>query len=377
MHSTGKFAYVTATFPYVILIALLIRGVTLPGAKDGVNFFIVPQWDRLVDIKVWVDAGTQIFFSLSVAFGGLIAFGSHNPEKNDCVRDAFLVSLINCATSILAGFVTFSIIGHMAHTTGRPVADVVSQGPGLVFIVFPTAVVTMPGANVWAVLFFFMLILLGAASQFGWMQGVVTAIRDTRSLSKFPNWVVAGVVCSAAYLIGLLCICRGGIYFFQLFDYYSTSLPLITVGLFEIIAVSWVYGVDKFLDDIFEMTGRRLGLIWWILFKFVVPVLLAGLWLASVIAAVSQPLLFDYPGENEPRPYPAWAIGLGWVIMLLSLTWIPVYLWLHRPPGWAGAIVTWFRTRTLAWLASQFKRPARSRLGESAPDGGGEAHINE
>jgi len=297
----------------------------------------------------------------------LVAFGSHNPKKNDCVRDAFLVSLINSGTSILAGFVTFSIIGHMAHTTGKPVEDVVNQGPGLAFIVFPTAVVTMPGAPVWAVLFFFMLILLGIDSQFGWMEGVVTAIRDTRRMSKIPNWVVAGITCSTAYLLGLICVCRGGIYFFQLFDYYSTNLPLITVALFEIVAVSWVYGVDKFLDDIFEMTGRRLGLIWWILFKFVVPVLMAILWVASLVSAVSEPLQFDYPGESEPRLYPNWAVGFGWLIMLLSVVWIPLYMWLNRPPGWAAAVATWIRTRTLAWLASLFKRPAHSYPSESAP----------
>lgn len=75
-----------------------------------VSFYIF-QFTRLGDPQVWLEAATQIFFSLGVAFGGLIAFSSYMPVRNNCYRDAILVSVINCGTSVFAGIVIFSILG--------------------------------------------------------------------------------------------------------------------------------------------------------------------------------------------------------------------------------------------------------------------------
>ena len=69
------------------------------------------QWERLKDPMVWLDAGTQIFFSLGLAFGGLIAYSSYNPANNDCVKDAIFVAVTNCSTSLFAGIVVFAIMG--------------------------------------------------------------------------------------------------------------------------------------------------------------------------------------------------------------------------------------------------------------------------
>ena len=84
--SSGRVVYFTATFPYVVLVILLIRAVTLPGAYDGIKFYMVPDWSRLSDIKVWEGAAVQIFFSLSVAGGGLVTLASYNKFHNNVVR---------------------------------------------------------------------------------------------------------------------------------------------------------------------------------------------------------------------------------------------------------------------------------------------------
>ena len=87
--STGKAAYVTAIFPYFVMTALFIRGITLPGAGDGIKFYLLPDMSRLSDPQVWIDAGTQIFFSYAIALGCMTALGSYNDFHNDFYQWAF------------------------------------------------------------------------------------------------------------------------------------------------------------------------------------------------------------------------------------------------------------------------------------------------
>lgn len=126
--STGKIVYVTATFPYVVLIILLVRGVTLPGAYDGIMYYVKPDWSKLGEAQVWIDAGTQIFFSYAIGLGALTALGSYNRFNNDCYKDAFVLAFINSGTSFFSGFVVFSILGFMASEQGVDISKVAESG---------------------------------------------------------------------------------------------------------------------------------------------------------------------------------------------------------------------------------------------------------
>lgn len=163
--SSGKVVYFSATFPYLILVILLIRGLTLPGAWKGIAFYLSPRWEKLMTFKVWADAATQIFYSVGAAWGAILTMASYNKFSNNVYRDSLLIPLINCGTSIFAGLVVFSIIGFMAYETGKPIDKVVDEGPGLAFIVYPEAVSRLPLSPVWAILFFIMLFTIGLDSQ--------------------------------------------------------------------------------------------------------------------------------------------------------------------------------------------------------------------
>ena len=121
--------YFTALFPYVVLLILLIRGVTLDGHMKGIEFYILkPDLTKLYEAKVWKDAAVQIFFSLSASYGGLISLSSYNRFHNDCIRDTVIVSMANCLTSFFAGFVIFSFLGFLANEQGVEVSDVATSG---------------------------------------------------------------------------------------------------------------------------------------------------------------------------------------------------------------------------------------------------------
>lgn len=154
----------TALMPYFVIFVFLIRATTLDGAIDGIQFYLKPDWNKLYGFTVWIDAATQIFFSLGPGFGTLMTLASYNHFHNNCYSDAILTSSVNCLTSFIAGFVTFSILGFMSKKLNRDIETVVADGPGLVFIVYPEVIGTMYGSVFFSILFFVMLITLGLDS---------------------------------------------------------------------------------------------------------------------------------------------------------------------------------------------------------------------
>nr|ALR88550.1 sodium- and chloride-dependent gaba transporter 2-like 173 [Saccoglossus kowalevskii] len=320
--STGKVVYFTATFPYIMITILLVRGVTLPGAVDGIKFYLIPKWERLLDGKVWIDAGTQIFFSYAVGLGALTALGSYNKFHNNCYRDGIIIACINSITSFYAGFAIFSILGFMAYEQGVAVDEVVDSGPGLAFLAYPKAVSLLPVAPLWSFSFFFMLILLGLDSQFVGVEGVVTALGDL-----MPNIIYKGynreifiaVVCFFSFIVGLFMVTKGGMYVFQVFDFYSASgLVLLCMAFFETIAIGYVYGGFRFLRDIEFMIGYKpLGRYWMLAcWCFFTPAISLGIWL--FFCATWTPLTYgDYA-------YPIWAEAIGWCFVMASAIMIPL-----------------------------------------------------
>lgn len=314
--SSGKVVYFTATFPYVVLIVLLIRGVTLPGASKGIEFYLKPDWKKLGDAKVWAQAATQIFYSLGIGFGSLITMGSFNQFHNNCLKDAMIVSVINCSTSVFAGFVIFSVLGFMAHVSGKEVSEVATSGPGLAFVVYPEGIAQMPISPFWAVLFFFMLLTLGLDTQFAMFEAVVTGLVDEypRVLKRRKEIFIA-FLCFLCFLLGIPMVMQGGMYVFNLYNYQSGGVSLLFLALFEVLTIAWGYGANRFAKDIETMIGYKISPWWPIAWKFASPVVILGVFLSSVI---------QWGGVAYGKyQYPSWGEFCGWVLALASMLWIP------------------------------------------------------
>ncbi|XP_010777892.1 inactive sodium-dependent neutral amino acid transporter B(0)AT3 [Notothenia coriiceps] len=384
IQSIGKAVYVTTTFPYLVLTIFLIRALTLPGSTDGLVYLFTPNWEILKNPQVWLDAATQIFFSLSVAFGSFIAFSSYNAERNNCERDAVLVGTINSATSLYASISIFSILGFKAnsaynscneenililtnhfefsdqnitvenydhwfkylnrsypgevagldleHCDLQTFLDQSASGTGLAFIVISEAVIEMPGSQIWAILFFTMLFSLGLSSMFGNLEAVLTPIKD---LNLFPKWIphelVTAVICLISFSTALIFTLGSGNYWFEIFNGYVGSLPLLIVALFEIIGVIYVYGMNRFSEDIYFMTGKKPNIFWKACWMVISPLMLLVVLVAYVVVqAQKRPSYLawnpDYElfPKTESKQYPDWVFVIIILLSLLPVISIPL-----------------------------------------------------
>ncbi|KAL3044117.1 hypothetical protein OYC64_003868 [Pagothenia borchgrevinki] len=398
--SIGKAVYVTTTFPYLVLTIFLIRALTLPGSTDGLVYLFTPDWEILKNPQVWLDAATQIFFSLSVAFGSFIAFSSYNAERNNCERDAVLVGVINSATSLYASISIFSILGFKAnsaynscneenililtnnfefsdqnitvenydhwfkylnrsypgevagldlrHCDLQTFLDQSASGTGLAFIVISEAVIEMPGSQIWAILFFTMLFSLGLSSMFGNLEAVLTPIKD---LNLFPKWIphelVTAIICLISFSTALIFTLGSGNYWFDIFNGYVGSLPLLIVALFEIIGVIYVYGMKRFSEDIYFMTGKKPNIFWKACWMVISPLMLLVVLVAYVVVqAQKRPSYLtwnpDYElfPKTESKQYPDWVFAIIILLSLLPVISIPLVA-LYK-------LISWRRKNTSA-----------------------------
>ncbi|XP_044263787.1 sodium-dependent noradrenaline transporter-like isoform X1 [Tribolium madens] len=318
--SSGKVVWVTATMPYVVLTILLIRGLMLPGAAMGISYYLKPELSKLKETQVWVDAAVQIFYSVGAGFGVHLSYASYNTFHNNCFRDCIVTTAVNCFTSFFSGFVIFTYLGFMSYKQGVHISTVATEGPGLVFQVYPEAVATLPGSHFWSMLFFFMLIMLGLDSAMGGLECVITGLMDEYSnffkTRKHSREIFTLGVIIVSFSVALINVTPGGIYTFNLFDTYSAGISLLCSALFEAIAVSWFYGLDRFSQDVEAMIGTRPGLYWRICWKFVSP--------TFIIMVVLFGLLNPQPLKYNDYFYPKWAEWVGWSLALSSIIMIPL-----------------------------------------------------
>ncbi|KAK6327980.1 hypothetical protein J4Q44_G00036260 [Coregonus suidteri] len=365
IETTGKAVYITSTLPYLVLTIFLIRGLTLKGSLDGVKFLFTPDVNELMNPSTWLDAGAQVFYSFSLAFGGLISFSSYNSVHNNCEQDAVIISIINGFTSVYSATVIYSIIGFRAtekfdectdgnimallnafdlpedHFTVNNYEEVLQglnstspdiihglnlktcdlqqflsqgvEGTGLAFIVFTEAITKMPISPLWAILFFVMLFCLGLSTMFGNIEGVVVPLQDLNIFPKWPKEVLTGVTCVVCFAIALIFTQQSGNYWLALFDSFAGSIPLLVIAFCEMVSVVYIYGIDRFNADIEFMIGHKPNLFWQVTWRFVSPVIMLAIFIFYFVTQVSGELTYlvwDQDAEEFPtladRQYPGW-----------------------------------------------------------------------
>ena len=297
----------TVPLPLILLGILIVRGMTLPGAMEGVKFYLTPDFSKLANPRVWLAAYSQIFFSLSLAFGILIAYSSYLPSEHDINNSAFIISLANCGTSFLAGFAVFPVLGYLAHIRGVPVEEVVAGGPGLAFIAYPTALRLLPFAvQFFSFLFFLLLITLGIDSAFSLVEAGVSGIMDKWKINRHLGTIL---ICIPGFLISILFTTRAGLLWLDIIDDLMINFGLTSVGILQCILVGYVLGAEEMRKYANAVSDFPIGKWWNFCIRVITPIVLT----VSIILVLQERIRSPYGG------YPLPALGIGWGLFILLI----------------------------------------------------------
>ncbi len=307
VHRVGKVVMISVPLPIIILVILILRGITLEGSMDGIVYYLRPDFEKLKDFQVWIDAYGQVFFSLSIGFGIMIAYASYMPRKSDISNNAFITSFANCATSFLAGFAVFSVLGYLAHAQNMPVSEVAKGGAGLAFITYPTAIAKLGSfwAPVISVLFFIMLLALGIDSLFSIVEGVVAGLHD--KFGDISRAKITAMICMVSFVFGILFVTRGGDPWIGIFDKWANSFGLAFVGLMQCLVIGYFFRTERIRDYINHYSEIHLGGWWELCIKLVTP--------AILIFLLTQKILTELTAE-VPDNMPYYMVFTGYIIFV-------------------------------------------------------------
>lgn len=293
----------------VILLIVMVRGITLPGAGQGLDILFKPDFSKIMDASVWVAAYGQIFFSLSIAFAIMITYSSYLPKKSDIVNNAFMTGLLNCGFSVLSGITVFSIVGFMMHQAGGELPANLS-GVFLAFATIPQAINELPTmSTLIGVLFFLSLTFAGLSSFISINEVLISSISDKFNLARKKTVVLYTLVAGA---ISLIFTTGAGLYILDIADHWVNNFGVAISGLVEVIIIAWMFKLSILREHFEPISDFNVGKWWEITVKFITPLVLG----ITVIQNFYQEFTTPYGGYPvAPLIAYGWAVAGGIVIL--------------------------------------------------------------
>ncbi|MGB2929943.1 MAG: sodium-dependent transporter [Desulfobacterales bacterium] len=297
----------------LVLTAILVFwSLTLDGAGAGIKAYLKPDVTMLAKPKIWIDAFSQIFFTLSLGFGIMIAYASYLPEKANLTRGAYLTALINSGYSIFAGFAVFAVLGFMAASQGQEISKVVSESIGLAFVAYPKALSIMPGGNIFGAVFFFCLVIAGVSSSISIVESFTSAVVDKFGISR-KTFVT--VLCILGFIGSIIFTTNAGLLWLDIADHFFTHYGLLIVATAECLLVGWLFNIKMIRQHINRISSIKVGAGWEFFIKVFTPAVLLGL------------LTIDFYNELS-KPYGSYSwtavvlIGIVWLLINLVIAFI-------------------------------------------------------
>ncbi|XP_078586842.1 sodium- and chloride-dependent glycine transporter 2-like [Branchiostoma floridae x Branchiostoma japonicum] len=349
--SLGKVVYVTTLVPIVLIVVMLVRAVSLPGASDGLFYLLavgVGNTERLYPTMI-----SNIVFRLTLGYGGYTTLASYNRFHNNVLRDAILVVFIDFLVMLFCALTTFAFVGYLAYVRNLPIGDVAATGTTFAFVAMVEVFSSLPSGAGWAGLFFFTLFLMALGSQIVLVETVVTSLtdlipkglmknlpgRESGLLSKrmVLHGVMSVAVCFLFFLLGLPYVTQGGNYLLTVVDSYNGIVQPFIFILLECVALSLLYctgcsrccpALNRWMSDLSHMLQHvccfccativnGMTAVAWV---YYIPIVMLVHLIYVGISAGWWPHQLRYGSYL----FPSWSYVLGNFIVSASLAMIPL-----------------------------------------------------
>ena len=264
----------------VLLIILVFRSVSLENAQEGLTFFLQPDFSAINSGVVLAALG-QAFFSLSLASGLYVTYGSYNQSKSSIPGNATGIVFLDLFVAIMAGLIIFPAVFHYGIDPG--------SGPDLVFITFPAIFTDMPFGSLFAVAFFFFVLAAALTSAISLLEVVVAFVKEKFGISRKVATLITGSIITA---VGVFCALSFGPLahvtlfdrtIFELFDFVAAEVLLPFAGLVLSIFLGWVWKPAGVKEEVMkEGNSFPLFKVWSFLIKYVIPVVILVVFLDSL-----------------------------------------------------------------------------------------------
>ena len=272
----GKVTKVLIPTLFVMMAIIVLYAFTLPGHMIGIDALIRPDWSTLFEIDIWLAACGQILFSLSMGEAVALTYASYLPEKSRLTDNVLIVVTANSLFEIFTAFGVFSVLGYMSLHSGIRLSNLVTEGTGLVFDVFPMVFNVMgPVARFIAPLFFLAIFFAGITSALGLFEPMLSSTSHKFNLSRKKATTILSIVGCA---ISLLFTTGIGSYLIGIVDTFVNEFGVLFLIGLQCIIFTWFYKIEDLIPVLNENGIIKVGKKWVFIIKYILPVLILGMW---------------------------------------------------------------------------------------------------
>ena len=276
---------------FVIMGIIIVYALTLPGASLGISTLLTPDWGMLLDINIWLAAFAQIIFSLSMGQAIALTYASYLPENSKLIDNVLIVVASNSLFEICTAFGVFSILGYMSTTSGTPMVQLVTEGTGLVFIVFPMIFNIMgPIGRVLAPLLFLAILFAGVTSALGFFEPMLSSTSNKLGWSRKRTSTILSIIGCA---FSLLLTTGISSYLVGIIDSFVNEFGILILIGIQCIIFAWFYGVEHFLPALNEASTFKVGKLWTFIIKYLLPLVLIVMWVIGIVELFATAKTFE------------------------------------------------------------------------------------
>ena len=288
----GRYSKVLIPLLFIIMAFIIVYALTLPGASLGISTLLTPNWHALMNVNIWLAAFAQIIFSLSMGQAIALTYASYLPEKSSLTNNVLIVVASNSLFEICTAFGVFSILGFMSASSGMPISDLITEGTGLIFVVFPLIFNVMgPIARILAPLLFLAILFAGITSVLGFFEPMLSSVTVKFNWSRKKSATVLtliGCFCSLFLTTGI------SSYLVSIIDTFVNEFGILILIGVQCIIFGWFYGLEKLLPVLNENGVLKVGKIWIFIIKYLLPVFIGIIWVIGVIELFTNSNAFEF-----------------------------------------------------------------------------------